>query len=188
MSKGTNPRTPQDETSLPRAAATILAGETLRKTAEPPAAAPKGEERISLFWRVFGGTLLSIAALVVLTVYQQFAASINDLRSTVTHLDSDAAKKTDVNDLRGSVTHLNEVHAEMARKEDLQTKATNLWNLIKETGADTASLKTRTALLEEKLKSAEDERKDLQKEIQALREKISALESRPAAPKPESGH
>src|SRR5690348_2761568 len=49
-------------------AITILAAEALRGAAngarpgEPPPA--KTEERISLFWRVFGGTLLSIAALL----------------------------------------------------------------------------------------------------------------------------
>jgi hypothetical protein len=183
-------RKPQTESSDPRtAAATLLAGETLRKTAEPPAAAPpKGEERISLFWRVFGGTLLSIAALVVMTVYQQFAAGMNDLRATVTHLDSDSAKKTDVTELRGMVVHVNEVNSEMARKEDLNTKVTGLWNLVKETGNDASGLKTRTTVLEEKLKAAEDDRKDLKKELQDLREKLIALEGRLAAPtKPAGG-
>ena len=56
-----------------------------------PEAPAKGEERISLFWRVFGGTLLSIAALVVITLYQQFNGSLNELRVDAADVLSPAA-------------------------------------------------------------------------------------------------
>src|SRR5438874_345207 len=55
--------------------------ETLRsvsvcKEESPPAKADRGEEKISVFWRVFGGTLLSIGALVVMTAYSGISGSI----------------------------------------------------------------------------------------------------------------
>ena len=42
--------------------------ETLRQAAPTAAAAasPKGEERLPIFWRIFGSTVLSIAALVAM--------------------------------------------------------------------------------------------------------------------------
>ena len=60
-----------------------LMAETLRNGAGRDVAAPpaKGEEKISVFWRVFGGTILSIVALVVITVYQQFSSSLAELRN-----------------------------------------------------------------------------------------------------------
>jgi hypothetical protein len=35
----------------------------------------KPEDRVFVFWRVFGGTLLSITALLGITLYQQFSNS-----------------------------------------------------------------------------------------------------------------
>jgi uncharacterized protein (DUF3084 family) len=184
----------------PRPAAnTLLAAETLRKCAEvtvpepaPAAAAPKGEERISLFWRIFGGTLLSIAALVIMTVYQQFSANIADLRAGITHLnevDAQTVKKDELNEVRASVTHLNEVHADMVRKDDVNARTTALWGAIKETGSEVPNLKTRETILETQLKAVEDERKELQKEVQALRERVIGLEGRQAAaPAKGDGH
>ena len=63
----------------------ILAAETLRAGDAPGAAKEvvRPEERISLFWRVFGGTILSICALAVLTAYQSLANGIHDLRKRV---------------------------------------------------------------------------------------------------------
>src|SRR5438132_9997852 len=82
---------------------TVVAAETLRNaTAQGllAAASAKGEERIGVFWRVFGGTLLSIVALVCVTVYQQFTSTINELRNDVNHLNesrADLLKKDEFN-------------------------------------------------------------------------------------------
>ena len=118
----------------------------------------KGEERISLFWRVFGGTILSIAALVGITVYQSFAANLNDLRT--------------------SINHVNELQASLATKDDLNTKSTSLWAASKDVTAQTADLKTRTALLETQLRIADEERKELNREVLSLRERLRTLELR----------
>src|SRR5262249_14264690 len=52
----------------------ILASETVRNSAtpshQPPQPVKNGDEKISIFWRVFGGTVVSIVALVVITAYQ----------------------------------------------------------------------------------------------------------------------
>ena len=140
----------------------VVAAETLRNATLPygaqPPAPPKGEERISLFWRVFGGTILSILALVSITIYQSFAASLNDLRN--------------------SITHLNETHANMVTKDDLSTKSTALWAASKDVTAQTSDLKTRTALLESQLRSADEDRRELNHEILSLREQMQALQLR----------
>jgi hypothetical protein len=138
---------------------TAALSETLRSGAA--AAQAKGEERISLFWRVFGGTLLSIAALVVVTVYQQFSNSLLDLRN--------------------SITHLNESRAELLQKDEFNSRMTSVWNGIKDmqaANATVASLRERSALLEQQLKAAEDERKDMTRQLQQLRERLAVVEGR----------
>jgi septal ring factor EnvC (AmiA/AmiB activator) len=141
-----------------------LATETLRN-ADPngqPAVPPsRGEERLSLFWRVFGGTLLSIAALVVMTVYQQFNSTLNDVRK--------------------EMSRLNEVNSDLVKKEEFNARTTSIWAGIKECGNDVPSLKTRTQLLENQVRTLEQDRKDLAREVQTLRERLATLEARQAA-------
>src|SRR6202007_2302278 len=100
-----------------------------------------------------------------LTVYQSFASNLNDLRT--------------------SINHVNETHADMAKKDDLNAKSTSLWAALKEVTTEASDLKTRTALLESQLRSAEEDRKELARELSTLREHMHALEFRQAdaAPK-----
>jgi hypothetical protein len=159
------------DSALQRAPAiTILAAEALRgaangtRPAEPPA---KGEERMSLFWRVFGGTLLSIAALVVVTLYQQFSGSVNDLRH--------------------DMARLNETSGDLVKKDEFNSRLTTVWgglNDAKAGGTGLAAVREKQALEEQRLKQLEDERKDLLREVQALRERVAKLEGRQGGAKP----
>jgi hypothetical protein len=53
--------------------------ETARAAAEGGAKDPpkKEEEHLSVFWRVFGGTILSICALVAITLYNNMSSNIS---------------------------------------------------------------------------------------------------------------
>jgi septal ring factor EnvC (AmiA/AmiB activator) len=153
----------QGPTSRPRNNGVLLA-ETLRNGDARDAAPPgKGEEKISVFWRVFGGTILSITALVVITVYQQFSGALAELRS--------------------DMIRSNEARAELLKKEEFNNRLTSVWNSMKDlqTGqAAVTSVRERASLLEQQLKTAEDERKELSRELQKLRERVAALEGRQA--------
>jgi hypothetical protein len=142
-------------------AITILAAESLRSAAAPPiseAPPSKAEERMSLFWRVFGGTLLSIAALVAITLYQQFSSSINDLRN--------------------QIAKANESHGDFVKKDEFNTRMTSVWTHINEPkdNGTVTTLREKVTAQEQQLKTAEDDRKELQREIQALRERIAKVE------------
>lgn len=89
-------------------------GDAGYRPSEPPRT---GEEKISVFWRVFGGTLISVAALVSITVFNSMNGAINDLRSEVSRLNeakAEAAKKDDLNALRTQLA----AHAEYRREID----------------------------------------------------------------------
>src|SRR5258708_21882384 len=127
----------------------------------------KGEERISVFWRVFGGTLLSIAALVGITLYQQFANSLNELRS--------------------NVNNLHESRGDLVKTEDFNSRSNALWGAIKEiqaTSASVSALKERSGLMEQLLKESAEERKSLCRELQQVRERLAVVEARQSVPEP----
>ena len=148
---------------------TGVAAETLR-SGSATAAVGKGEDRISLFWRIFGGTLLSIAALVVVTVYQQFSNSLFELRS--------------------DMIRLNESRADLLKKDEFNTRMTSVWSSMKDLQtAETAltGLRERSALLEQQFKAAEDERKELTRQLQQLRERLAVVEGRVKAKSSDTG-
>src|SRR5262249_27004054 len=68
--------------SQPAPFAPLLAAEVLRNAAAPSEAKtkPKGEESVSPFWRIFGATILSIVALGAVTLYQQLANGLGEVR------------------------------------------------------------------------------------------------------------
>jgi myosin heavy subunit len=84
----------------------LAAAETARSASESSAKAEgKDDEKISIFWRVFGGTILSIAALVVITVYNSISSSIAELRNELNR-ERDA-------------------RAELVKKQDFDARASN---------------------------------------------------------------
>jgi DNA repair exonuclease SbcCD ATPase subunit len=140
-------------------AAALLTAETLRRGAECPPPSPdlpRGEERISLFWRVFGGTILSIAALVAITVYNQFSTTLTDLRK--------------------ELNQLYENRAELLRKDEFNNRLNSVWTSMKElqtANQNLAALNERAKLLEQQLdrqtKNAEEERKEMQRKLEEQR-------------------
>src|SRR5579864_4241006 len=106
---------------------TAVAAETLRSAAEPatrkavtgkPAAVkrPACGEKISLFWQIFGGTVVSVIALMAITAFTQLSGNANDLRRD-----------------------LNQVQVDLVRKDDLNARLSALWAGVKDLQATTAS-------------------------------------------------
>jgi hypothetical protein len=127
---------------------------------------PKGEDRLPIFWRIFGSTVLSIAALVAITLYQQVTSSLNELRNDQIRLNQD--------------------HGDLIKKDEFHGRVMTLSNGIKELQAANAAAadvwRERAASLERQLKAGEDERKQMTREhareMQWLRERLAALEGR----------
>ena len=95
------------------------------------------EEKISHFWRVFGGTLLSIAALVAVTMYNGMTSSISEVRSEIARLNeakADAAKKDDVATLRTQMVQIAGYRMEI---DSLKERASKYRNEIEEAKKDT---------------------------------------------------
>jgi chromosome segregation ATPase len=90
-----------------------VAVEALRAggAAGKPAAPDKADdERLSLFWRVFGGTILSVTALVAITLFNNVMTTLSELRS--------------------EINKLNEHRAELVRKDEFNTRMSSNWDRI----------------------------------------------------------
>ena len=154
---------------------TIWVSETLRNGAASGAgAAPEKEkeEKVSVFWRVFGGTILSIVALAVVTLYNQMSASIGEVRNELGYLNKD---------LRKDMARLSEGHADLVKKDEFGTRMRSVWDSLKELRSDNTvvtALKERTGVLEQQIRTADEERKELVRELQKLREARAADEER----------
>jgi chromosome segregation ATPase len=147
----------------------ILAAETMRSAGESAAAAgktpAKEEERVSLFWRLFGGTILSITSLVLITLYNNLSTGISDLRN-------------DLNKQRDAMN-------ELVKKEDFNTRSTNIYDRIR--GLDalkveieglrervTADVAAVGALKKETAAAVDGMRKDLAASLEAVKKDVAA--------------
>lgn len=163
----------------------VLAAGALRAADARPGGPVKAhpghpDDRVSVFWRVFGGTILSIFALVAVTLY-------NNLQSTVT-------------ELRTELSRSNEARAELVKKEEFNTRTQTIWDRLQalqelkatvsglkeqvaacgEKQGDVKSLRDQLAAIEQRLKAGEDDHKSLAKAeltITALEQKTAARDA-----------
>jgi chromosome segregation ATPase len=169
-------------------AGTLVAVETARsaaessceKTAEPK----KEEEHVSIFWRLFGGTILSIVALVSITLYNGISSSISDLRSEVSRereARAELVKKDEYNSRITSVYErmrgIDSLKVELeGQKEKVATNATAMDGAKKETNAAIDSLKKDSAaveVLKERVAALETVKKDIAA-LEAFKEKLTS--------------
>ncbi|MCS7021933.1 MAG: hypothetical protein NZ703_05115 [Gemmataceae bacterium] len=156
-------RYPQDQEQEQQGAGLALGTETLRAASTtcpentPPA---KEEEKISLFWRIFGGTILSMVALGALTMFNNISGNISELRR-------------DLNQER-------EARAELVRKQDFHTLLTQQaerLRLLEALKAEVEGLKERLtaqSAIAEGIKKEQAQAVDLlRKELDALRRDLT---------------
>lgn len=151
-----------DELEVYDSPATIgFAHETLRipKSIVEPA---KPEEKISVFWRVFGGTILSITALIAIQAYQ--------------------AQSSNIHELRADQTRLREMAADFIKKDELTSRTSSLWNRMQELQSLSSNVTvagTKVAALETQAALAEKERKEMSQTITQLaaqRDKVGQID------------
>jgi DNA repair exonuclease SbcCD ATPase subunit len=154
---------------------TPILSEVLRQSSEAKAEDGKDKEGpISPFWKIFGGTVLSITAMVVVTAYQGLNSTFGDLRNEMGH----SAKE-----MRKELTSVSEAQSALVKKDDMTRANTSVWAAITELRAERdnlATLKERCATLKEQIKAGEAERRQLAGELQKLREHKAAADERQA--------
>lgn len=151
------PEREEPSSRMPGARAAVLAFESFRNSPQgqrPGGKSDQDGERSSLFLRLFGGTLLSIAALVVITLTQQFSSILTEVRQDLNRM----------HESRGDLARKEEVAAAL---KDLQAAASGI-----------AALRERSLLLEQQLRAAEEDRKQLARDLRELRERLAVSAGR----------
>jgi hypothetical protein len=177
---------------------TPVVAEVLRSSTEngKAAQAKPPEEGMSLFWRVFGGTILSIVALVVITLFNNFTTTISELRTEINKLNEsrgDLVKKDEFNTrmtsawdrLQSLQGQLNTQNATLTSfrteldglKERLTKEAADTDAVRKDVFAATDAVKKDAAaidLLKERVTAVESTKKDLAA-LEGLKERVNAV-------------
>ena len=112
------------------------------------------EEKLSLFWRVFGGTILSICALISVTVYNNMAANISELRTEINR----------INEARGELIKKDEFNTRLATAYD---RVQNLQGQNNSQNASLTSLQTTVNELKDRLTASKTESDIARKEMLA---------------------
>ena len=165
---------------------TLSASESLRTgtaSGASPTHDPKDDDKISIFWRVFGGTLLSIVALVAVTLYNTLNSGISDLRAELTR-EREArltfARKDEVEaHLKTQYERIRTVEGYKAdietMKERLSTSIAAIESNRKEVGGSIDGLRKETAgidVLKERLAGMAAELKLAREEVQRLQQEV----------------
>lgn len=162
-------RLDQDHDDTLERSGEIAALETMRSAAASSGSArtrpeeKKEEEKMSLFWRVFGGTILSIVALAAVTLYNNLSTGITDLRA--------------------ELSREREARAELVKKDEFNTRTTNQYERIRAVegmNVNLSAIKTDLESLKERMAARNTTLDTLKKDLAALdviRERVIALEA-----------
>jgi hypothetical protein len=156
--------------------------ETARSAAESSGAKPiepkKDEEHVSMFWRIFGGTILSIVALVTITLYNNLTTSISDLRSEVSREREARAELIKKDEYNNRITAVYErmrgidaLKVELeGQKEKISTGAAAVDGAKRDAAASVDAVKKEFA-------ASTDAMKKDAAAVEVLKERVAALES-----------
>ncbi len=127
----------------------------------------KGEEHISLFWRVFGGTILSIVALVGITIYNSMTSSITELRNEVSREREARAELVKKEEFNARVT------AQYERMRGIETVKVELEGLKEKVNSNANAM---TSIKRESSTTADTIKKE-SAALEVLKERVAALET-----------
>ncbi len=142
-------------------ASPLAAVEALR-TAASPATPSREEARVPLHWRLFGGTVLSLVGMLVLTLLQQLYSTLGDQRAELNRLE--AARE------------------DLVKREELNAQGLMVGSNFKELQSLSAAvtvLREQIALLERQAKEGEADRRELSRALRRVREQAAPPDVRP---------
>jgi DNA repair exonuclease SbcCD ATPase subunit len=142
---------------VPNRCGELAALETARSAAESSskgAEAKPEEERVSLFWRIFGGTILSIVALVTITLYNNLTTSISDLRA--------------------EVSSEREARAELVKKDEYNTRVNAVYERMRGIDAVKIELEGMKEKVQSQSVAADGAKKDTAAAVEAVKKDFSA--------------
>ena len=140
----------------------------------PKSAGHPDDQKMSLFWRVFGGTILSIVALVAITLFNNVMTSLSDLRAELTKANE--ARATAVNDLRADIARGADARADLVRKDEFNTRLSTNWTQVQAVQAQTNAQNAIVTSLKAELDGLKDRLTRQTADADGLKKDVAALE------------
>lgn len=141
------------------------------------------EERMSLFWRVFGGTILSICALAGITLFNNLSGTLSEMRRDIGQANE--ARAAAIAELRQEMAKAAEARADLVRKDEFATRLTSNWDRMSTLqqqnntqNATLTSLKTEVDGVKERVTKQVTDTDSVRKDVAALeavKERVAGL-------------
>lgn len=155
------------------------------------------EDHTPLWIKMFGGTILSIAFLLAMTLAGYIVSNIYNLQTQINCINVDFLTKKEYADRQKAMSDLMKIDSDniLSLKERLSflentSKDRQIWiekyevktieqnKSIENVNQEIASNKERSNGLENQLKQLREENQQLQKDMQLLREKVAVIEGK----------
>ncbi|MFO0824343.1 MAG: hypothetical protein U0792_14720 [Gemmataceae bacterium] len=120
----------------------------------PHVAHKNPDENVSLFWRVFGGTILSMVALGALTLYNSISSNIAELRA--------------------ELSREREARAELVKKDEFNTRTTSQYERIRALDALKADLEAFKERVNANVAAVDSLKKDTATSLEAVKKDTAA--------------
>lgn len=151
------------------------------------------EEHTPLWIKLFGGTIISITFLCMITILGYFVNGLNNLQTQMNNIAAEAATKSmsDVHSLElknhaeniasckerlNAIEQLAKERALLLEKSDARVLAAE--KLLDSTNKDVERLKERCVTLDQQATQAREENRQISKDLQQLRERLAVFEGK----------
>lgn len=162
------------------------------------------EDHTPLWIKIFGGSILSMAFLCVITLTGYIVSNINNIQSQVNCVNADMitkkeftdrqkavwdSMKMDSDNIAGLKERMNAIES-LAKERQLwmekyEAKIAEQNKALEVANKEVAAYKERANGAETQLMQLREENRQLQKDIQSLRERVAAIEGKTGVPAPE---
>jgi DNA repair exonuclease SbcCD ATPase subunit len=134
----------------------VVAAAALRMSEEDMKPKPKNDEGgVSIFWRLFGGAILSGVVFLGVTLYNSLNSSISDIRNQATKLSEDRAN--------------------LVRKEDFETKLAENYKRYQDVNGVGNELKNTLTAQKSELESLKDKFTKLTLDYEAAKKELALM-------------
>jgi hypothetical protein len=136
--------------------------------------APPRHEDVPTIWKIFGGAIVSIIFMLIITIFGYIINNVTNLQTSINCLNADTVKKTEFNErvttIWGTLKQVDTIKDRLTTVEQRTPVIDNLKDR-----ATTADQKVLT--LEAQLKTMQEESRSQAKDIQNLRERLAVIEA-----------
>jgi hypothetical protein len=138
------------------------------------AAIPHPETDVPTIWKVFGGAIVSIIFMLIVTIFGYIFNNAQNIQNNINTLNAESVKKTELNDRITTIWQTLRQVDVLKDRLDIVEKRLPAFDSMKEKSGATDQ---RVLMLETQVKTLQEENKTQGRDITALRERLAVVEA-----------